>query len=75
MSVTIASVKALNIPIVEGVKEYARGNYEKGWDYVVECWEDADIERVIENTKALHIAIGRVSKYVKIRTEMSKNCW
>ena len=28
---------------IHDVRKYAMDHYEKGWDYVVECWDDGDI--------------------------------
>lgn len=35
--------------IIEDVKAYAIEHYEDGWDTLVECYEDADIQRVLDN--------------------------
>ena len=39
--------------MVEAVKRHADDNYESdGWDYVVECYSDAEIAEVIEHAGA-----------------------
>lgn len=39
--------------MIEAVRKHALENYRKdGWDIVVECYEDADIQRVIRDAEA-----------------------
>ena len=39
--------------MIEAVRKHALENYGKdGWDIVVECYEDADIQRVIKDAEA-----------------------
>ena len=54
--------------LVQAVKDHAVKNYETGgWDYVVECWEDADIANEIAGSVQTPAgAIMKVGKIVKI---------
>lgn len=52
--------------LVAAVRAHAHKNYGKsGWDYVVECWEDADIAQVIGNSKTEQGAIRAVHAVVR----------
>jgi len=33
--------------MIKEVKDYAMAHYTSGWDVIVECWSDNDIENVI----------------------------
>jgi len=38
--------------LIEAVREYALIHYNKdGWDFLVECWDDEDIEEQIEGAR------------------------
>ena len=38
--------------LIEKIKTHARENYETGgWDFLVECYEDSDIEEMIEDAR------------------------
>ena len=40
--------------LVQAVRAHAIANYNKGgWDFLVECWEDSDIEALIGNSKLI----------------------
>ena len=46
---------------VEGVKRHAIDNYDTdGWDYLVECYDNAEIAEAIGDAKTLDEAIKRV---------------
>lgn len=50
-------------PLVDAVKKYALEHYEDGgWDYVIEAWEDSDIEKAIQGCKTPEEAIKAVGK-------------
>jgi len=48
--------------LIQSVREYAEANYENGsgWDVVVECWRDDEIERVIGRVRTAKGAIAKV---------------
>jgi len=49
--------------LIQAVRDYATANYNKnGWDYMVECWEDADIAEAIGGAKSAKAAIAKVKK-------------
>lgn len=29
--------------LIGAIRQHANANYNKGWDYVVECWDDGDL--------------------------------
>jgi hypothetical protein len=46
--------------IVKQVREYAVQNCDRdGWDFLVECWEDADIQEYMGDAEDLETAILR----------------
>ncbi len=66
--------------MVKAVRAYALQNYNKdGWDYVVECWEDADIAEEIEGARTVEGAIAKVRKVCKMqgdyRAEIESTAW
>ena len=59
---------------VDLIKEYAIKNYETdGWDYIVECYEDNEIEAIIKGAGTLSEAIARVHEEVKCRDDYRKD--
>jgi hypothetical protein len=47
--------------LVEAVKEYAAANYNKdGWDYIVETYDDAQIDKAIGQARTANGAIKKV---------------
>lgn len=53
--------------LVEAVKAHAKAHYEDGgWDVIVECWEDADIEKVIAGARTERGAIRKVAVVVSV---------
>jgi hypothetical protein len=42
--------------MVAAVKAHAIANYEKGWDYVVECYEDSEIAEQLTEEGATTVA-------------------
>lgn len=62
--------------IIKAVREHALKHYnEGGWDYVVECWEDSDIEKAIAHALTLDGAIKAVGRLVGIVAEQRKEAW
>ena len=60
--------------MIAAVKQHARDNYERdGWDYVVECWENADIEKAISGATTTAAAIQRVRKIVTALNDRRKD--
>jgi|TARA_R110000744_G_scaffold368978_1_gene479051 hypothetical protein len=51
---------------IQGIKEYALAHYnESGWDVLIECWEDDEIEAKAEGL-ALPEAIRTIGAELKI---------
>lgn len=51
--------------LVKAVKNFANENYEKdGWDIVVECYSDAEIEEIIGGARTPAGAIKKVKAAV-----------
>lgn len=66
--------------LVAAVKAHALANYNKGgWDYIVECWEDEDIEEEIAGCRSAAGAIKKVGKCAKAlgnyRAEVRAEVW
>jgi hypothetical protein len=56
--------------LIAAVQKHAIDNYnEGGWDYVVECWEEADIRRYIGDATTPESAIANVSEVVSLLDE------
>ena len=57
-----ASKPAVPAPevMVAAVRDYAMQYYNDGWDFVVECWTDADIAKTIVGAKSEKGAIRKV---------------
>lgn len=63
--------------MISHVKSYAARLYERGlgWDYVVECLSDSDIEELLGRARTLNGAVMAVwNKYVRSIHEQSRNC-
>jgi hypothetical protein len=56
--------------LVAAVRHHALANYNSdGWDFIVECYEDADILKVIDDAQTVDAAIANVRRIVKIQAE------
>ena len=52
------------------VKQHALANYEKdGWDYVVECYSDAELADIIKNCRTEKGAIKTMRAHIKPRAD------
>ena len=52
--------------LVNAVKAHALANYEQdGWDYVIECYSDADIAEIIKTARTPAGAIRMVRAAIK----------
>jgi len=52
--------------LIAAVRAHAVRHYnEDGWDYVVECWDDEEITKVIGFAESEKAAIAAVHKVVK----------
>lgn len=66
--------------LVKAVREHANANYNKdGWDILVECWSDEDIESAIGLACTARQAIGRCKRIVgtvdQYRAEIKSTAW
>lgn len=51
--------------LISAVRKHAVRNYEKGgWDYVVECFSDAELEKIIGRCTGTRGAIDKVKAYI-----------
>lgn len=56
--------------LVVAVRDHAMKHYEEsGWDYVVECYTDADIINAIGDATTVALAVERVGSIVRILDE------
>ena len=64
VSAPVASASKPAVPapevMVAAVRDYAMQYYNDGWDFVVECWTDADILAEIKGAKSEKGAIRKV---------------
>jgi len=55
---------------VETVKEFANANYEvNGWDIVVECYADDEIQTVIAKAKSDIDAVSIMQEWIKPQSD------
>lgn len=60
--------------LVEYVKVYAQLHYNTGgWDYCIECMDDAEIARIIGTATGKREALSKVNKIVKIMDDKRKD--
>jgi hypothetical protein len=53
--------------MIQAIRKHAEANYNKGWDYVVECWGDGDIlEELSEAKMDLKKAIAGIQLHVNM---------
>jgi hypothetical protein len=53
--------------LVQAVKEHAVKFYrQNGWDFIVECWSDAEIEEAIAGCRSKRAAIAAVRKTAQL---------
>jgi hypothetical protein len=61
--------------MVAAVKAHALASYEKnGWDFIVECWDDAEIAERIAGCRTSAGAIRRVRQTASLLGEQRDNC-
>lgn len=67
--------------LIQAVRSHAVANYNKdGWDFLVECWEDSQIEEQIGNARTPQGAIKSCKRVVKMlsghrREQMNMMHW
>lgn len=62
--------------LIKAVRAHALAHYEEdGWDYVVECYEDADLQQLIEEEGATTAeeAIKALGKVMKLKDDYRKD--
>tara|TARA_R110000822_G_scaffold73274_1_gene176234 strand:- start:2450 stop:2674 length:225 start_codon:yes stop_codon:yes gene_type:complete len=64
-------MQELHIPAyLAAIKAHALANYEKdGWDYVVECYDNAQIVEIIKTARTIAGAIKMMRAHVKPRAD------
>lgn len=65
---------------VKAVRAHAEKNYDRdGWDFIVECWEDADIQEWTADCKTEEEAIRAVGSVARAladqRSEVQSTVW
>ena len=61
----LAAQQALTDDLLAAVREHATAYYElHGWDVVIECYDDADIIKIIGDARTELAAIRRVGAHV-----------
>jgi len=66
--------------MVEAVKAHAVDHYEEdGWDYLVECYSDAEVEEMLGKCRTVAGAIKKVGYFMKekgdYRAEIQATAW
>lgn len=60
--------------MVQKVREYALAHYDQdGWDYLVECYEDAEIAELIGDASSTPWAIERCRKVMQLLDEQRRS--
>ena len=55
------------IQMIQAIRKHAEALYNKGWDYVVECWTDGDILEVLSDVEGdLDQAIKHLQSIVNL---------
>jgi hypothetical protein len=52
---------------IQEIRKHANANYNKGWDYIVECWGDGDILEALSENK---MDLGKTIKYIQESVDM-----
>ena len=61
----LAAQQALTDDLLAAVRDHAVANYEvDGWDVVIECYDDADIIKIIGGARTALSAIDKVRAHV-----------
>lgn len=56
--------------LIAAIRKHAISNYNRGgWDYIVECWDDASILDAIDNCGSITAAIAKLGRIVKVKDE------
>lgn len=56
--------------LVKAVRAYAEAHYESdGWDFLVECWDDSDIQETISGAETAEEAVALCARVVGILDE------
>jgi hypothetical protein len=63
---TAPAVSAKRSELVAAVKAHAAANYANGWDVIVECYDDAEIAKVIGRARTLKGAIAKFASVVDV---------
>ena len=61
-------------PIIKALKKHALEHYdEDGWDYLIECFEDDDILRLIDGATTLPLAIEKAGRVLRVMDSRRKD--
>jgi hypothetical protein len=59
--------------LVKFIRDHALRHYaEGGWDYLVECWDDAAILGEVKNCRSADAAIRKLRKTLKLKDDYRK---
>ena len=66
--------------LIDAVRAHAVEHYnEDGWDFLVECWEDWEIQAIVKGCRSEGQAIRKVRKQVRVlsdhRAEERASAW
>ena len=66
--------------LIAKIRTHALQNYEKdGWDYLIECWSDAEILEKVKDCRSYHGCIRKLQDTLKsmneYREEIQSTAW
>jgi hypothetical protein len=59
--------------LVNAVKNHADSVFSNGWDYISECYSDAEIAEEIKGCRTVDGAIRKMQKIANLYKEMQSN--
>ena len=59
---------------VQKIHAHAMARYEKGWDFIVECYGDDVLELIDDEVTTYRQAIKELTGLVKLHQEQESNC-
>ena len=61
--------------LIQAIRKHAEANYSKGWDLIVEAYDDGDLlEELSQNNMLYTPTIQSLQLTIDLRREMEENC-
>ena len=58
---------------IAAIKKFVEANYDKGYDFVVESYDSADLAEILDEEGSLHAAFARLQLLAELRSEQEGN--